>query len=179
MTKLRKFVSSSWCKLLQQIVIMGLALVVAGCAAVQNPAALGNPAAIVGVHVSAQEIEAGIQQVLDDPYNNFILTKPGTGYVVSWMNSQGMRLFAMATKTSDSNRFWGTCLAAGCWRSAGVERTFIQDSWNQIPADQVKQIVPTLLGILAKTPGLVTVWVMPMGADGNWMKPWQQVLVAQ
>jgi len=169
--KVRKFIRSSWMKLLQQVVIMGLALSLAGCAAVQaaQPTLFGDPNYIGVVKVTADQVIQGVNSAKINP-NDYILVKEGVGYVVAWAKEDGVRVFSMILKTSDAAKLLPNCFASGVCRSVGIQNTFLGDGWRQlITSGEINGAIPILLAILTKNPGLISSWMMPNTTLETWL----------
>ena len=139
--KVRKFIRSSWMKLLQQVVIMGLALSLAGCAAVQNPSSLGNPAAVIGVQVSVIQISGAEMMANLDADEAYLLAKPGaSSYIFSYLKQDAGRAFVFISNGNVLPRG----LLIGINRTADAMTTFLRDGYNLVPAAALPSLLAKL-----------------------------------
>jgi len=144
MKRLRKFIRSSWWKLLQQVVIMLVSLSLAGCAAVQYAQPLADKVTVI--QISGAEMMANL-----DADEAYLLAKPGAqSYIFSYLKSDMGRAFVFISNGNVLPRG----LLIGINRTADAMTTFLRDGYNLVPA----AALPTLL---SKLP-LPTILLIPV-----------------
>jgi len=137
MKRLRKFIRSSWMKLIQQIVVMLVSLSLAGCAAISYAQpALSQADKVSVIQISGAEMLANLEA--DEAY---LLAKPGeSSYIFSYLKADAGRAFVFIARGEVLPRG----LLIGINRTADAMTTFLRDGYNLVPA----AALPTLLSKL-------------------------------